>query len=102
MPHKVLHCLFTVDEEREMRTNGFGLDTHGIQHVVIQFEKGKRKQQVEVAPVAAIEAQPKTIPHPKRQTRRKTKACRYCKKMCAPQGQWKHEMFCEKKPKGGK
>lgn len=102
MPHKVLHCLFTADEEREMRVNGFGLDTHGIHHVVIQFERGKRKAQVDVEPVAAIEAQQKTIPHPQRLTRRKTVACRYCKKMCVPQGKWKHELFCGKKPKGGK
>jgi len=102
MPQKVLHCLFTADEEREMRANGFGLDTHGIHHVVIQFERGKRKVQIDAQPVAAIEAQPQPHSHLHRQIRRKTASCRYCKKPCAPQGKWKHEKFCVKRPKGGK
>jgi len=97
MPRKILHCLFTHQEELEMRVNGFGLDTHGIQHIVLQFERGRRKLQMEELQEPA--ASKLRLPS---HTRKKTATCNFCKKLCVPQGLWKHEKFCEKRGKGGK
>ena len=100
MPKKILHCLFSLDEEREMRENGFGLDTHGVQHVVIQFERGKRKIHSNATQSLSTIEQPQLLPH--RKPRQKTETCRFCKEPLAPQGKWKHEKYCVKKHKGGK
>lgn len=94
MPHKVLHCLFNVDEEREIRVNGFGLDTHGIQHVVLQFERGRKPGPKHNGHAIALPA-PTKAP----QVRNKTDKCRFCKKPTVPQGTWKHEKYCEKNPR---
>lgn len=99
MPQKILHCLFTAEEEREMRANGFGLDTHGIHNVVIQFERGKRKVRTDVELLdGAEDRDQKSLPAPQRE---KTSQCRHCRKMFAPQGKWKHEKFCNQR-KGNK
>jgi hypothetical protein len=101
MPQKILHCLFSVQEEREMRGSGFGLDTHGIQHVVIQFERGRRKHtesmfiDTEPSPqLSALQAH--------RAPRKKDHVCKHCQKMFSGPGHWKHERFCLRMQKGGR
>ena len=105
MPQKILHCLFSVEEEKEMRVNGFGLDTHGIQHVVIQFERGKRKSAEGVAGLLD-QQQGEVHAHPgkHRVKRPKNRQCKHCNQMFSGPGHWKHERSCLRmqKEKGGK
>lgn len=92
MPQKILHCLFSVEEEREMRANGFGLDTHGIQHVVIQFERGRKK--VADLTTAVTTRGPQPTKALIRAPRPKNRACKHCGKLFSGPGHWKHERFC--------
>lgn len=96
MPQKVLHCLFSAQEEKEMRANGFGLDTHGIHHVVIQFER-KGRRTVEELSTESVPLLPTT-----RKTRPKNHTCKHCGKLFSGPGHWKHERFCLRMQKGGR
>lgn len=94
---KILHCLFSAEEEKEMRVSGFGLDTHGIQHVVLQFERGKRKS---AEGVAGLLDQPQSVAV--RVKRVQDTPCKHCKKLFSGAGHWKHEQYCAKASKGGR
>lgn len=103
MPQKILHCLFSPQEEKEMRVNGFGLDTHGIQHVVIQFERGRRRASESL--FAPPDHQAVALPAPSggtRGTRPRNRECKHCQKMFSGPGHWKHERSCLRMQKGGR
>lgn len=88
---KVLHVLFNHEEEKAMKAGSFGLDTHGVQHVVLQFERTRRPQPL------ITDGEVKMISHVPR-----TAPCKYCHEKVAPRGLWKHEKYCPKKKKGAR
>lgn len=100
---KVLHCL--VDQTEAMpflQGEGFQLDTHGIEHVVLQLERPVKRAYTKLnpPPVEVLNGNgQRLLPKPK-QHRPKTAECRHCHQKMAGQGLWKHEKSCAKRKKG--
>ena len=99
---EVLHLLVDPGEGNPFIQGGaLQIDTHGVQHVVLQLERPKRtynkNKQVEV-----INDRGQRLLAHLPQKRSKTAACDFCHEKMAPQGKWKHEKFCHKNPKRAK
>jgi len=93
MPKEVLHLLYEHDEAATLhRGEAIHINTHGVEHVVIQVER-KRYARPPKAEVLAVEGHaPKALTF----VRKKTDKCRHCRKPLSPQGKWKHELHCGK------
>lgn len=97
MPKEVLHILYGYEEAKPIHYGEpLHIQTHGIENVVVQFEKKRYARQT-----SGVMVEPngsKLLTHAP-MARHKTARCRFCQKASVPQGVWKHEKYCEKNPK---
>ena len=90
MPKEVLQLLYEHDEAATLhRGEAIHINTHGVEHVVIQVE---RKRYTRPPKAEVVTEQPKALTF----VRKKTDKCRHCRKPLSPQGKWKHELHCGK------
>jgi len=96
MPKEVLHLLYG-NEEASPFHNGeaIHINTHGVEHVVIQLERKRYTRRPTVDVLTAGEKPMLTYA-----PRKKTDQCRHCHKPMTPQGKWKHELYCKKQKRG--